>query len=119
MAAGADGAADALIRRYARQSGGAGPAGDYRVLVTGIDSADDYIRLMSHLQELSVVRRIRPVGAGPEGLTLELELISGLPGFRRMIQGRGILVGNEPPAGAEDGEEPSTPTPVVPTFDLR
>ncbi|MBX3714171.1 MAG: DUF2066 domain-containing protein [Lysobacter sp.] len=118
MAAGADGAADALIRRYARQSGGAGPAGNYRVLITGIDSADDYIRLMSHLQEISVVRRIRPISAGPEGLALELELISGLPGFRRMIQGRGILVGSEPPAGAEDSEA-SASTSVVPIFDLR
>jgi hypothetical protein len=121
MAAGADGAADALIRRYARQSGGAGPAGSYRVLITGIDSADDYIRLMSHLQEISVVRKIRPISAGPEGLALELELISGLPGFRRMIQGRGILVGSEPAAGAEDGEAPSTSTSTsaVPIFDLR
>lgn len=118
MAAGADGAADALIRRYARQSGGAGPAGNYRVLITGIDSADDYIRLMSHLQEISVVRRIRPISAGPEGLALELELISGLPGFRRMIQGRGILVGSEPPAGAEDSEA-SASTSAVPIFDLR
>ena len=48
MSGGADGAADALIRRYARRgSGGASPAGSYRVLITGIDSADDYIRLMS------------------------------------------------------------------------
>ena len=87
MAAGADGAADALIRRYARQSGGAGPAGSYRVQITGIDSADDYIRLMSHLQEISVVRKIRPISASPDGLLLELDLVSGLPGFRRMIQG--------------------------------
>jgi hypothetical protein len=91
------------------------------VLITGIDSADDYIRLMSHLQEISVVRKIRPISAGPEGLALELELISGLPGFRRMIQGRGILVGSEPAAGAEDGEAPSTSTSTsaLPIFDLR
>ena len=116
MAAGADGAADALIRRYARQSGGAGPAGNYRVQITGIDSADDYIRLMSHLQEISVVRKIRPISASPEGLLLELELISGLPGFRRMIQGRGLLVGSEPSAGTEGGESTSS---SVPVFDLR
>lgn len=109
MSAGADGTADALIRRYARSSGAAGPAGAYRVRFTGIDSADDYIRLMGHLQEISVVRRVRPISAGPDGLLLELDLISGLPGFRKMISGRGILVGSDSPEGSSD----------VPTFDLR
>ncbi len=109
MSAGADGTADALIRRYARSSGAAGPAGAYRVRFTGIDSADDYIRLMGHLQEISVVRRVRPISAGPDGLLLELDLISGLPGFRKMISGRGILVGSDAVEGSSD----------VPTFDLR
>ena len=104
MAAGADGAADALIRRYARSSGGAGPAGTYRIRVVGIDSADDYILLMSHLQELAVVRKVRPVGATADGLLLDLDLISGLSGFRRMIQPRGILVGAEATA---EGEVPT------------
>lgn len=109
MAAGADGAADALIRRYSRASAGAGAAGSYRIRFTGIDSADDYILLMSHLHELSVVRKINPVSAGPDGLVLELELISGMPGFRKLIQGRGILIGSDTPAEGTD----------VPTFDLR
>ena len=109
MSAGADGTADALIRRYARSSGAAGPAGAYRVRFTGIDSADDYIRLMGHLQDISVVRRVRPISAGPDGLLLELDLISGLPGFRKMISGRGILVGSDSAEGSSD----------VPTFDLR
>ncbi len=108
MSAGADGTADALIRRYARSSGASGPAGAYRVRFTGIDSADDYIRLMGHLQEISVVRKARPISAGPEGLLLELDLISGLPGFRKMIGSRGILVGSESTEGTD-----------VPTFDLR
>ncbi len=122
MSAGADGAADALIRRYAKQSGAAGPAGAYRVLITGIDSADDYILLMSHLQEISVVRKTRPVSAGPEGLLLELDLISGLPGFRRMIESRGILVG-ESAAGTDGPENAESPDTIkgndVPIFHLR
>lgn len=119
MAGGADGGADALIRRYARRGGGAGAPGNYRVLITGIDSADDYIRLMTHLQEISVVRKVRPVHAGPDGLLLELELISGLPGFRKMIDGRGVLVGSA--AAAPDGTTPPAEgeTPLVPTFDMR
>lgn len=108
MSAGADGTADALIRRYARSSGASGPAGTYRVRFTGIDSADDYIRLMGHLQEISVVRKVRPISAGPDGLLLELDLISGLPGFRKMIGSRGILVGSDSAEGTD-----------VPTFDLR
>jgi uncharacterized protein len=108
MSAGADGTADALIRRYARSSGAAGPAGAYRVRITGIDSADDYIRLMGHLQELAVVRKVRPISAGSDGLLLELDLLSGLPGFRKMIGSRGMLVGSESAEGSG-----------VPTFDLR
>ncbi len=114
MSGGADGTADALIRRYARSSGASGPAGAYRVRFTGIDSADDYIRLMGHLQEISVVRKVRPLSAGADGLVLELDLISGLPGFRKMIASRGMLVGSESAAGAEPGGET-----VLPTFDLR
>jgi hypothetical protein len=121
MSGGADGAADAMIRRYARRGGGVGAPGNYRVLITGIDSADDYIRLMSHLQEISVVRRVRPVRAGPDGLLLELELISGLPGFRKMIDGRGVLVGSGAgTAGdtpAPEGGEPAVQ--AIPTFDMR
>ena len=113
MSGGADGTADALIRRYARSSGASGPAGAYRVRFTGIDSADDYIRLMGHLQDISVVRKVRPISAGADGLVLELDLISGLPGFRKMIASRGMLVGSETAADAEPGES------TLPTFDLR
>jgi hypothetical protein len=125
MAAGADGAGDALIRRYARRGGGVGAPGSYRVLITGIDSADDYIRLMSHFQEISVVRKVRPIRADANGLLLELDLISGLPGFRKMIDGRGVLV---PAGGGTTGTSGTAPTtegapeggePVVPTFDMR
>ncbi len=118
MAGGADGAADALIRRYARRGAAAGPAGTYRVLITGIDSADDYVRLMAHLQDLSVVRKARPVRATADGLLLELDLISGLPGFRRVISDRGVLTA---PAttDAPDAPPPEGGEPVIPTFDLR
>lgn len=118
MAGGADGGADALIRRYARRSAAAGPAGMYRVRITGVDSPDDYIRLSAHLQELAVVRRIRPIAASGSTLMVELDLQTGLPGFRRLIQSRGILVGvdgDATPAGTPDAGGQDT----VPTFDLR
>jgi hypothetical protein len=104
MTAGADGAADALVRKYGRHAT-SGPAGSYRVLFIGIDTGDDYMRLSGYLQGLAVVRRITPLRATPEGLEVELELTSGLSGFRRMIGNADVLT--------EDGEaEP-------PTFRLR
>ena len=46
------------------------------------------MRLSGYLQGLAVVRRITPVRATPDGLELELELTSGLSGFRRMVDKR-------------------------------
>ncbi|WP_407352406.1 DUF2066 domain-containing protein [Luteimonas sp. R10] len=95
MAAGADGAADALVKRYARASE-AGPSGSYRIVFVGVDSSDDFIRLSGHLQGLSVVRRITPVRATADGVEFELELLTGLPGFRRLADDR-VLVEVEAP----------------------
>ncbi len=105
MSGGADGTADALIRKYARRGAGVGAPATVRVTIIGIDSADDYIRLSAHLQELSIVRRIRPVSATGNTLVLELELLTGLSGFKRMAASRGVLI------PSEDAE--------TPTFDMR
>jgi hypothetical protein len=95
MSSGADGAADALVRKYGKAGAPVGPAGSYRVLFTGIDSGDDYMRLSGYLQGLAVVRRITPLRATPEGLELELELTSGLSGFRHMVAKDDVLVDSE------------------------
>jgi hypothetical protein len=84
MAAGADGAADALVARYAKAPV-LGPPGEYRVLFTGIQGSADYMRLAGYLEGLPVVRGITPVRATPEALEMRLELASGLEGFRRML----------------------------------
>ena len=52
MASGADGAAEALMKRYAKRASG-GPAGTYRVVFTGVQSTDDYLRLSAALQRMS------------------------------------------------------------------
>ncbi|MGN6150396.1 MAG: DUF2066 domain-containing protein, partial [Lysobacteraceae bacterium] len=116
-AGGADGAAEAHITGNPRRGAAPGPPGTSRVLITGIDSADDYVRLMAHLQELSVVRKARPVRATAEGLLLDLDLISGLPGFRRMVADRGVLVA--PATDDQDAPPPEGGESVIPTFDLR
>jgi hypothetical protein len=84
MAAGADGAAEALMKRYGKRGSG-GPSGTYRVIFTGIDSADDYLRLSAALQGISVVRKITPVRASGSTLEMDLELLTGLSGFKRML----------------------------------
>lgn len=99
MASGADGTADALVKRYGKR-GSAGPAGTYRVLFTGIRSTDDYLRLTGHLQKMAVVRRITPVRASGDILELDLELVSGLAGFRRTM-------GDEAPFTGGEGEPPA------------
>lgn len=86
MATGADGAADALSRRYAKASP-TGPQATQRMVFTGIGSAADYLRLSAALQRMSVVRGIRPIRAMPDGLEAELELLTGIAGFRRMVDG--------------------------------
>ncbi len=83
MSAGADGAADALVKRYARVAP-VGEPGNYRVAFTGLASSDDFIRLASTLQAMPVVRRAVPMRATADGVEYELELVTGLPGFRRM-----------------------------------
>ena len=84
MAAGADGAADALVRRYAKAAP-VGPAGRYVVRFTNIRGSQDYMRLSAYLDGLSVVQGITPLRATPQALELELQLATGLRGFRRVL----------------------------------
>ncbi|HZX78503.1 DUF2066 domain-containing protein [Lysobacter sp.] len=90
MASGADGAADALMKRYAKRAP-TGEPGAYRVTFAGVDSSDDFIRLAAYLQKLSVVRRATPVRATPQGLEYELDLVSGLPGLHRLLGRDGVV----------------------------
>src|SRR5690606_2416508 len=60
LASGADVAADALAKRYAKVQP-VGPAGIHRVAFTGLRNADDYLRVSALLQRLPVVRRMDPV----------------------------------------------------------
>ncbi len=101
MAGGAEGAADALFKRYAK-AGSAGPPGRYRVRVLGIGGADDYLRLAGFLDGISIVRRITPVGATPDALELDLELASGIAGFVRYASRGGTLLPVS--AGQGDGD---------------
>ncbi|MHC9085008.1 DUF2066 domain-containing protein [Luteimonas sp. RIT-PG2_3] len=104
MATGADGAADALTRRYAKASPGGQPA-TQRMVFTGINSSADFTRLSALLQRMSVVRGFRPVRAMPGQLEVDLDLLSGIAGFRRVVDGDVL-------SEVEGGN-------LVPTFHLR
>ncbi|TWI00313.1 hypothetical protein IP90_02859 [Luteimonas cucumeris] len=97
LASGADVAADALSRKYARQNA-VGPAGTYRVAFTGVDSTDDFIRLSAYLQKLPVVRAITPVRATPGAIEYDLELVTGIAGFKRMADEDVLIGGDGEPA---------------------
>lgn len=117
MAGGADGAADALFKRYAK-SGGGGPPGRYRVRILGIDSADDYLRLAGYLEGVSIVKRVTPLSATPEALELELELATGIANFARYAD-RGEVLSTVSAGGASDADTDGEPaTPQVATFRL-
>jgi hypothetical protein len=94
MANGADGAADALVKRYAKQAVGGMP-GTYRVIFSGIGSSDDYLRLSAALQQAAVVRRIAPVRVDGDTLEADLDLLSGVEGLKRMLGEDGPVVGGE------------------------
>lgn len=96
LATGADGAADALTRRYAKRPE-TGPAGTYRVAFTGLHNAEDYLRLSGYLQGLAVVRRMTPLRATPQMLEFDLDLVSGLSGFKLMVDSGGVLAGGDLP----------------------
>ncbi len=107
MAGGADGAADALFRRYAK-AGSGGVPGVHRVRILGIGSVEDYLRVAAYLDGLSIVRRVVPVAVSPEALELDVELATGLANFARYVDRGATLVTVSLPEAAEADEERNT-----------
>lgn len=95
MTSGADGAADALIRRYAKRGTSLGLPGTYRVIFSGINSSEDFMRVSGYLQKLQVVRKLTPVRASAQGLEFDMELLTGTEGLRRAILRDSVLSGGE------------------------
>lgn len=118
MAAGADGAADALVRRYAKAGAATGQAGTYRVVITGVNSADDYMRLAAGLRQVPVVRNVIPLRALGERLELNLEMTTGLAGLNRMLGDSGVLEPVAPVSITLDGDE-QNPAPASNEYRLR
>ena len=99
IASGADGAADAIARRDARPMD-VGEPGLLVVTVAGLRGAGGYTRAMGYLQTLAVVRSVTVLEAGPEQLSLQLELAVGPEGFARFVAAGNTLEAD--PSGSLD-----------------
>ena len=84
MANAADIAADTLAKKYARVVAG-GPPGTFTVSIDGVRTADDYVRAMGYLESLGIVRRIVLVRVVDARLDMQLDLATGLEGFRNVV----------------------------------
>ena len=90
IASGVDEGANAIAKRDAVYLD-TGVAGLYSIEVAGVDNQADFIRLMSYLQTLAVVRKVTAIEATPEQLRLQLDLSVGMKGFRTMLGTGGTL----------------------------
>lgn len=104
IASGVDEGANALAKRDGIGLD-IGVAGLYSIDVIGVNSQSDFIRLMSYLQTLAVVRKVTVTQATPEQLRLQLDLGVGMKGFRGMV-GTGDTLRPASDTGATSGGVP-------------
>ena len=115
IASGVDEGANAIAKRdsvYLET----GVAGIFTIDVIGVDSQADFIRLMSYLETMAIVKRVTVTEATPEQLRLQLDLSLGMKGFRTMIGTGGVL--RAVAAESEDGTTPVA-SGTVPRFTLQ
>ncbi|HEY2346932.1 MAG TPA: DUF2066 domain-containing protein [Xanthomonadaceae bacterium] len=97
MANAADNAADALARKYAKVVA-AGPAGSFTIEIDGVHGSEDYVRAMGYLEGIGIVRKIVLLGAHDDRLRMQLELGTGMEGFRSVIAVGQVLQPDADPA---------------------
>ncbi|MBW8823711.1 MAG: DUF2066 domain-containing protein [Xanthomonadales bacterium] len=134
MAGGADIAADALIRKYARpgkpipkQPGN--EVSDFTIQVVGINSSEDYLRAMAWLESQPQIKRVVPVDATSDGMHLRISVAGGGAGLATIAANGGVVVPEAAPAPAGDANangdnKPSTdadktPVPVPTIYRVR
>ena len=84
MANAADGAADALSKKYAKVAAG-GPAGTFTIEIDGLRNGDDYVRAMGYLEGIGIVHKIVLIDSVEDRLRMQLDLATGMEGFRNVI----------------------------------
>ena len=93
IASGADVANNALIRKYVRRVPPKPVVRAQTVSLTfsGIDNAQDYLRLIGYLERHPQIGRIVPQSATPATVTFALELKEGQAEFRRAAAREGVV----------------------------
>lgn len=131
MAGGADIAADALIRKYARPGKPipkqpSSDVGDFTIQLAGIHSGEDYLRAMAWLESQPQIKRVVPLDATADGMHLRISVAGGGAGLATLAAASGVLVPEGAPAaaGGDDGRKPAadtdkTPAPVPTTYRVR
>ncbi|MBS0218823.1 MAG: DUF2066 domain-containing protein [Proteobacteria bacterium] len=134
MAGGADIAADALIRKYARPGKpvprqNSSDVSDFTIQLVGIGSSEDYLRAMAWLEAQPQIKRVVPVDATADGMHLRISVAGGGAGLATIAANGGVVVPEAVPAPAVDAnanvdKKPSTdadktPAPVPTVYRVR
>ena len=90
MASAVDVAADALGKKYAHVTAG-GPAGVFAIAIDGLRTGEDYVRAMGYLEGIGIVRKIVLSSANDDRLRMQLELSTGIEGFRNVVAAGQVL----------------------------
>jgi len=100
IASGADPVADAIARRDALALD-AGPAGVFPIEVEGVAKQSDFLKVVTYLETLAIVRKVDVLEASPEHLRFALELSVGLKGFRSLVNSGSVLRSEEAMAAGD------------------
>ena len=99
IASGVDEGANAIAKRDAVMLD-TGASGPQLADVSGVNSQSDYIRLMSYLQSLAMVRKVTVLEARPGTIRLQLDLGVGMRSFMPMVGGGSVLAPDSEPGAA-------------------
>lgn len=134
MAGGADIAADALIRKYARPGKpvprqNSSDVSDFTIQLVGIGSSEDYLRAMAWLEAQPQIKRVVPVDASADGMHLRISVAGGGAGLATIAANGGVVVPEAVPAPAGDAnangdkkpptDADKTPAPVPTVYRVR
>jgi hypothetical protein len=62
-----------------------GPAGTFAIEIDGLRTGDDYVRAMGYLEGIGIVRKIVLLSVSDGRLRMQLDLSTGIEGFRNVL----------------------------------
>lgn len=69
----------------------AGPPGEHDIVIEGLRSAEDFIRVRAYLDSMAVVRGVQTLGAEGNSLNARLSLATGIDRFDALLDMGGVL----------------------------